>query len=498
MATTFKPSVYQQEIYNWILTGTGNATVNAVAGSGKSTTIVNALDLLPKNDTKVFLAFNKAIVEELKVKVKVPNVDIKTLHSAGFSAMMFTYKSKLNTYKYKKFLNDSLYLLSTKVTIDMPDNEQYEFRSRVIRLLDLARVEMAESVDTIEGLALKHEVDIEYDEAEVVLKLMQWGVNQFKEIDYTDMIWIPVMKKLRLKTYHWVMIDECQDLSPLQKELFLMMMDSKRGRFIAVGDKRQSINGFAGADTQSFQKIASIENTISLPLSICYRCGSKIIEEAKKIVSYIEPMEGAKEGKVETLEEVKLEDFQSGDMVLSRVTAPLISLCMKFISNGIAAYVKGREIGQNLANLVKKTKQMELEFMFEMLRNELYKLQVKIAQREKISMEEAKDEYAYIALQDKIECLHNISFGCLNTSELLNKIDILFKDNATGICCSTIHKSKGLEANRVFIIALDKLPLKRCMNVEWKVEQEMNLKYVAITRAKKELYYVDCEIKNIK
>ena len=119
MATTFKPSVYQQEIYNWILTGTGNATVNAVAGSGKSTTIVNALDLIPKNDTKVFLAFNKAIVEELKVKVKAPNVDIKTLHSAGFSAMMFTYKSKLKTYKYKKFLNDSLYLLSTKVTIDM-------------------------------------------------------------------------------------------------------------------------------------------------------------------------------------------------------------------------------------------------------------------------------------------------------------------------------------------------------------------------------------------
>ena len=48
-----------------------------------------------------------------------------------------------------------------------------------------------------------------------------------------------------------------------------------------------------------------------------------------------------------------------------------------------------------------------------------------------------------------------------------------------GICCSTIHKSKGLEGYRVFIIALDKLPLKRCMNVEWKKEQEMNLKYVA-------------------
>lgn len=495
---TFIPSKYQQAVYNWIQTGNGNATVSAVAGSGKSTTIVNALDLIPATDSKIFLAFNKAIVDELKLKVKAPNTDIKTLHSAGFASMMFTYKSKLNTYKYRKFLNDSLYLLSSKVTIDMADEEQSQFKQRVLRLLDLARVELANDAETIENLALKHDVEILYDEAETVIKLMQWGVNQFREIDFTDMIWIPVMKKLRLKTYKWVMVDECQDLSPLQKELFMMMIDPRNGRFIAVGDPRQSINGFAGADTESFQKIAAIENTIELPLSICYRCAFKIVEEAKTIVPYIESREGAAEGKVETLEEVKLADFKPGDMVLSRVTSPLVSLCMKFIANGMAAYVKGREIGQNLANLVKRTKQMELDIMFDLLRNELYKLQVKIASKEKISMEEAKDEYAYIALQDKIECLHNISFGCMNAAELLKKIDDLFKDNSTGICCSTIHKSKGLESDRVFIIALDKLPLKRCMNIAWKAEQEMNLKYVAVTRAKKELYYVKCEVKEIK
>lgn len=495
---TFIPSKYQQAVYNWIQTGNGNATVSAVAGSGKSTTIVNALDLIPATDSKIFLAFNKAIVDELKLKVKAPNTDIKTLHSAGFASMMFTYKSKLNTYKYRKFLNDSLYLLSSKVTIDMADEEQSQFKQRVLRLLDLARVELANDAETIENLALKHDVEILYDEAETVIKLMQWGVNQFREIDFTDMIWIPVMKKLRLKTYKWVMVDECQDLSPLQKELFMMMIDPRNGRFIAVGDPRQSINGFAGADTESFQKIAAIENTIELPLSICYRCASKIVEEAKTIVPYIESREGAAEGKVETLEEVKLADFKPGDMVLSRVTSPLVSLCMKFIANGMAAYVKGREIGQNLANLVKRTKQMELDIMFDLLRNELYKLQVKIASKEKISMEEAKDEYAYIALQDKIECLHNISFSCMNAAELLKKIDDLFKDNSTGICCSTIHKSKGLESDRVFIIALDKLPLKRCMNIAWKAEQEMNLKYVAVTRAKKELYYVKCEVKEIK
>ena len=80
------------------------------------------------------------------------------------------------------------------------------------------------------------------DEAQVVLKLMDWGVNQFKLIDYTDMIWIPVMKKLRLKTYDWVLVDECQDLSNMQRELFQMMMNPKNGKFIAVGDRKQAIN----------------------------------------------------------------------------------------------------------------------------------------------------------------------------------------------------------------------------------------------------------------
>lgn len=92
---TFIPSKYQQAVYNWIQTGNGNATVSAVAGSGKSTTIVNALDLIPATDSKIFLAFNKAIVDELKLKVKAPNTDIKTLHSAGFASMMFTYKSNI-------------------------------------------------------------------------------------------------------------------------------------------------------------------------------------------------------------------------------------------------------------------------------------------------------------------------------------------------------------------------------------------------------------------
>ena len=71
----FIPSKYQQEIFDNILHGTSNMVINAVAGSGKSTTIVNALKLIPDSMNVLFIAFNKDIVETLKEKVRERNPD---------------------------------------------------------------------------------------------------------------------------------------------------------------------------------------------------------------------------------------------------------------------------------------------------------------------------------------------------------------------------------------------------------------------------------------
>ena len=63
----FKPSKYQKAVYTYILKGKGNAVVDAVAGSGKSTTIVNALKIIPSNKSILFLAFNKSKRERLVI-----------------------------------------------------------------------------------------------------------------------------------------------------------------------------------------------------------------------------------------------------------------------------------------------------------------------------------------------------------------------------------------------------------------------------------------------
>ena len=90
---TFKPSPYQQNVFNFISNGSGHAVIEAVAGSGKTTTIVQALEMIPANKSVLFLAFNKSVVDELKTKVP-RHVEVSTYHSTGFRALRFTLRGR--------------------------------------------------------------------------------------------------------------------------------------------------------------------------------------------------------------------------------------------------------------------------------------------------------------------------------------------------------------------------------------------------------------------
>jgi len=65
----------------------------------------------------------------------------------------------------------------------------------------------------------------------------------------------------------------------------------------------------------------------------------------------------------------------------------------------------------------------------------------------------------------------------------------IFSDEVKGIILSTIHKAKGLENDRIFFLAPELIPSKYATQ-PWQYEQEQNLFYVAVTRAKHELIYV--------
>lgn len=493
----FKPNKYQQAVFDFIKKGKGNAIVSAVAGSGKTSTIIEALKIIPSEQRKIFLAFNKSIVEELKQRTSgIPNVTVRTLHSAGYSAMLSNYAARLDNYKYRRELNNNVECFSKEINSHTKTTVKEEYKSTVIKLLGLARASLVSDKESISKLASEHDIEINYDEDDVVPILMKWGLSNPSVMDYCDMIWIPVVNKLSLRKYDWVLVDECQDLSPMQRELFQMMIEPKGGRFIAVGDRKQSIQFFAGAGNDSFDRILKLPHTKEFPLSVCYRCDRKIIEEAKKLVPQIEARKDAPDGIFEHRDNIPV--LKKGDMIISRKNSPLTSLVMKLLSSGIKAYIKGKDVGRNLIDMIKKTKENNIPLMIMDLQANLDKLQLKLVDKNGISMGEAKKDSQYINQEDKIACIRNLSKGEESSTSLIDKIDNLFKEESDGICLSSIHKSKGLEAERVFIVDPNNLPLKKAMNNPIQAQQEKNLEYVAYTRPKHALYIIDTPVNEIE
>lgn len=485
----FVPSRNQKVIYIYIQKGKGNAVIDAVAGSGKSTTIVNALKLIPQDKTVLFLAFNKAIVEELKLKIgNMHNVEIKTLHALGASAVMRSLNSQLSEDKYRGWVNNGVKYGILAPTTPLPDEVLSTWKQNIVKLIDLGRVNLVKGEKELEDLAYKHNIDIADNEAILAVKGIQWGEREVQIIDFTDMIYFPNVKQIKMPQFDWVFIDECQDLNAAQREMFLKCL-KPNGRFVAVGDPRQAIYGFAGADVESFNILKNLPHTVKLPLSVCYRCDTNIIDLAKTIVPQIEAREGAQLGIVS--HESVVADVKDGDMILCRTSAPLVKLCMRYIGAGVKAYVKGRDVGVNLINMIKKTNRKQMRDVSERLEKELARIASKVMSKQNCNEAEAKETEIYKIYEDKLKAIEILSEGLTTATEVIDRINMIFSDdNKNGICLSTIHKSKGLESDNVYILCEEKLYLKCCMKVPWMAEQERNLVYVAYTRAKHYLGFI--------
>ena len=107
----YTPSTYQQNVFDFVQHGTGNAVISALAGSGKTTVIVSCMKLVPKTQKCLFLAFNKSIVNTLQEKVKnYSNCYVKTMHSLGFAILRRNLGDNIekNDYKYRSYIKSNI------------------------------------------------------------------------------------------------------------------------------------------------------------------------------------------------------------------------------------------------------------------------------------------------------------------------------------------------------------------------------------------------------
>ena len=496
----FKPSKYQKAIYEFIQHGVGNLIVEACAGSGKTTTLIKCLQLIPENKKILFCAFNKDIVKELKRKVGVQNnVDIKTIHSLGFSILTNNFRSKnieINQTKYREFVMNNISILSTINTYALGNKKYMKYINNICSLIDYSRYNLVETHKEINILVKRYEIDIFGDEIDVVIQSLQWGKENITTVDYGDMVWLPNV--LYLKTYgfnyDYVFVDEAQDLSVVQREL-LMKCQKMGTRYAFFGDENQSIYSFAGADIESFRKLKQIPNTTYLPLSISYRCAQNIVRFAQNYVKTIEPNEDGRMGEV--IMDGNINDVKYGDMIVCRNNAPLIKIYCDLIKSGKKCHIKGKEIG---SNLIQTLDNIENDFLNTDLQNDgvfsqLY--QNLFETRNNEMLESGLDENSVMNtsklsnMVDVIRTLETLAEGINTKQELKEKINEIYSDDEIdGISLSTIHKAKGLEAKNVFIACPSLMPRKTAKQ-KWEKEQENNLMYVAFTRAKDKLVFLN-------
>ena len=355
-------------------------------------------------------------------------------------------------YKYTQLIYNHWQDL-TKTNINkLSRNARKSFVENTKKLVDFGRFYLATTRSEMIELMTKYDIPCVADEVDVALKVMAIGGKNLDSIDYTDMIWMPHIYDLHLQEceYDFIMVDECQDLNVAERNLVLRCL-KEGGRLIAVDDSNQCIYGFSGSDPDSFRAIQSIPNTVSMPLSISYRCPESVVKFAQNLVPSIEAKQGAEEGVI--LDCVSLDDVHDGDMVLCRNNAPLLQVYCKLLEQGKRAYIRGSDVGKNLQNIVIGTHKdylhtnLKQDGVFIRLYEDLFNSRKAIMERYGISQEDAMKHETIQAKLDMIRALEVLGADLTTTEELTKKIGDIFpkNDKGEGIMLSTVHKAKGLE-----------------------------------------------------
>lgn len=462
-------SKYQEAIFDWVKNASGSLVVEAVAGSGKSTTIIKAMEFAKGKVCS--LAFNKAIADEMKSKVP-RGVKVCTMHSLGLASTTSAFGSvDIDSKKLDRILKK----------LDFTFQEQVYAR-RIIPLLKNSLIDPKQT-KLVEGLIDEFNIEVpiencdEYKVLAYLPEIMEKNNQMVNIIDFDDMIYLPVVLGLGFQKFDWVFVDEAQDLNPTQMKM-LEQIEAKH--YVCVGDRRQAIYRFRGAVSDCLDKLKERFKADELPLSICYRCPTSHIKLAQQIVPQIEAREGAGEGLIQEISSSKMgELIQDGDMALCRMNAPLVGQALNALKEGKRAFVKGKDMGRLLVTLVKKIRADTLERFME---------RADILMQKEIAEAEVKERDTEV-IKDKFACLAYFVAASKSVQEITDQINALFADNeGKGIEFSTVHRAKGLEADRVFILVPSKLG--QAWGDQEQQVQEQNIKYVALTRAKKELYFV--------
>jgi superfamily I DNA/RNA helicase len=543
-------TIEQNRIFEFVKKESGHGIIDAVAGAGKTTTIIECANHVENKSDILFCAFNNSIANEIENKFRskgLNEVTVKTLHALGRNILVqdvnFRINLKLENDKYSQILKNNKIKSQIKPFYEdivisrgfdpenFSDKENTFEINRIEKEINFKLLEINQKFratlekDEIENFKAmlvhfriyeRYEIEKTSFETELIAifechKILLSEGNKLAKnsqiIDYTDMVYLPYIWQLYPnKKYKFLFIDECQDLSKSQFAIAAKYCTID-GRILAVGDPKQSIYGFTGADVDSFDRVRRFTKAIQLPLTTCFRCPQLVINLAKGIRTDIIGNK-TEQGEVTVMPMEKVvESSNPNDLIISRTKAPLIPLVFSFIDLEKKVEIHKDEVIEFLSELRKIFLKEELVipfksagFDFNTFKNRIFDRWDRRIYMEAKKIMNATERDIYIRneknhISQTLEFFHRKqlqwSQRCNSIDDILKVIKTYISSTEDSVKIYTIHRAKGLEADRVFILNFNRLPETKIGQNAWEMEQEINLKYVAITRAKKVLYLIN-------
>ena len=517
--------------------------VCVTGNSGKSSTACLLLEQVTQ--PSVYLAFNNSVVEEFKKRIKNPKVKIYTTHSIGYGIMLSNMENKEDAGGFGKRGATNVTLDNLKIykiveeyiekheSVSFP--EMLFLKDGYVSLYNLARMTMADISNPIDierlikghGLFIDFEHDYKAPSKEAATKAIQyinkrdWEIfEKNSTIDFGGMLYITYWK---LKNGEWkvpfydlffnVLADEVQDFSNLQ-QAFLPFLKRKGGRFVLIGDSRQAICAYMGGDANAYRNLTNFFAPItSFDLPICYRCPTSHLANVNKTFGIpILPRPDAPKGEIIKIAKEDIYKYaKGGDKVVSRYNRWLAPVILDLATHGIPVCLPDKELVENLKKTVSKRakKYSDTKKLQDCFEKDIEKYQNRVSKilNSKITTDAYKEE---MSLQEKAETvadsnskMDNVNFvldilknyqqknGITSTANFQSYLDKLLNTSPNPSCVtlSSVHKAKGLEAENVFVLNEGKVCFDPRNSSELQ-QQEKNLSYISLTRAKNKMYLV--------
>lgn len=474
-----------------ILETAGNLRINAVAGSGKTTTVVAYAASRPEGSRILYLAFNKTVRLEAQRRFAAAglhNVAVETAHSLAYKHIVLRKGYEVRSQGYTPF--DVAQLLSLGDAGEK--HGAYLLAAHVIKFASLfcnssaPKVQALDYLNTVGDEKAKAFVRTHYraitEGTRLLLKKMNDGAVAITHDFYLKLF---QLSSPRLP-YDYILFDEGQDASPAMLDVFLKQQAIK----LIVGDAHQQIYSWRHAinamDAVPFP---------SLPLSTSFRFGKDIADLGVAVLNWKTHLSTFATTPV--IEGKGNHTAVKTKAVLARTNLGLLLHAINYIDNpknGQRIYFEG--------NLMSYTYADEGASLYDVLN--LYN-----GRHDRIRDKLIASMNSMADLEEYIEKTEDPQLGAM--VELVekygNEIPVLMKElkskqvpdeerAAADVIFSTVHRAKGMEYDEVqlvpdFIneaklekIKADATELKR---QEAKLTEEINLLYVAITRAKAKL-----------